>query len=206
MSKATTHYDVLQVRQDASQEVIEGAYRALSKRYHPDAQRGDEEQMKMINAAYNVLRSSETRIAYDRMLRLTLPPEAPIVRQEAPVAMHIRDTSVNQTFLEEQLRHKTSLLRQYRHTIDGLREEIDKLTQRLDKLLDQNERLQGSVKHLQDQYNSLRNKQARQTTDKQDQNELNDSIWFQLSISPRLAGVIYTLIVLGVVAAIYYAM
>ena len=192
MSKATTHYDVLQVRQDASQEVIEGAYRALSKRFHPDLQRGNEEQMKAINVAYTVLRSPEMRHAYDRMLRLTVPPEAPIVHQPAPNAESISSDFADEPLLEEQLRFAKKLLKQYRRTIDALREE--------------NQWLESCVKRFQRQNDSLVHKQKQHAAEEQTNNELNDSVWFQLSISPRLAGVIYTLIVLGVVAAMYYAM
>jgi DnaJ-domain-containing protein 1 len=48
-------FAVLGVRADAEPEAIEGAYRALAKKYHPDRSRGDpasEARMKAVTAAY----------------------------------------------------------------------------------------------------------------------------------------------------------
>lgn len=59
-----TYYDVLQVRDDASPEVIHAAYRALAKRYHPDSG-GSEYMMKMLNRAYEVLSDPVARSEYD---------------------------------------------------------------------------------------------------------------------------------------------
>lgn len=70
------HYRTLQVTRDADPEVIDRAYRALSRKYHPD--RVDASQrpqattrMQSINDAYSVLRDPAKRAAYDK----TLPPE-----------------------------------------------------------------------------------------------------------------------------------
>ena len=54
-------YEVLGVPEDASEEEIKAAYRQLAKRYHPDANPGDEEaprRMNEINTAYNLLKAS----------------------------------------------------------------------------------------------------------------------------------------------------
>ena len=65
-------YDYLQVSPQAEPEIIEAAYRRLAKKYHPDVFQGDkafaEEQMKRINAAYQVLRDPDARRAYDAWL------------------------------------------------------------------------------------------------------------------------------------------
>ena len=62
-------YDVLNVSPRAEPVVIEAAYRALMKRYHPD-QAGPGEASAAnaaeINEAYAVLRSPERRAEYDR--------------------------------------------------------------------------------------------------------------------------------------------
>ena len=53
-----THYDVLEVSENASQEVIQMAYKALVKKYHPDLNRDDkdaEENFKKLSAAYKHL-------------------------------------------------------------------------------------------------------------------------------------------------------
>jgi DnaJ-class molecular chaperone len=70
-TKHKTHYDTLGVKQDASVEEIRKAYRALAKKYHPDKTGGDqqaEEKLKVINQAYDVLKSKEKRKNYDAEL------------------------------------------------------------------------------------------------------------------------------------------
>lgn len=67
----SNHYETLNVTRDAEAIVIESAYRALMKRYHPDKTNGDPiaaERAKQINAAYSMLRDAETRARYDRSL------------------------------------------------------------------------------------------------------------------------------------------
>lgn len=65
------YYELLEVSPKASREVITSAYRALSKKYHPDKNVGDStanEMMALVNKAFEVLSNSETRDAYDREL------------------------------------------------------------------------------------------------------------------------------------------
>lgn len=61
------HYKLLQVRRDASPEVIAAAYRRLMRDAHPDTG-GDAEGAKQLNLAYEVLSNPERRAAYDRTL------------------------------------------------------------------------------------------------------------------------------------------
>lgn len=60
-------YRIMQVHHLAEPEVIEGAYKKLSKKYHPDANRdsGSEEKMKLINYAYSILSNPGRRREYD---------------------------------------------------------------------------------------------------------------------------------------------
>jgi diguanylate cyclase (GGDEF)-like protein len=60
-------YRIMQVHHLAEPEVIEGAYKRLSKKYHPDANRdaGSEEKMKQINYAYSILSDPGKRREYD---------------------------------------------------------------------------------------------------------------------------------------------
>ena len=64
-----THYDMLGVSREAEPEVIKAAYRALSKKYHPDSTALDkqkaEERMKAINIAYSILSDAQKRAEYD---------------------------------------------------------------------------------------------------------------------------------------------
>jgi molecular chaperone DnaJ len=71
------HYHTLGVTQTASVEEIKHAYRRLVKLHHPDTTQGDNEQIRRINAAYSILKYSESRQAYDRQLTstVTLPPQ-----------------------------------------------------------------------------------------------------------------------------------
>lgn len=74
------HYAVLQVDPRAESEVIEAAYRKLATKYHPDrnSAASANDRMKLINAAYEVLRDPERRMAYDRRRGLSsggwIPP------------------------------------------------------------------------------------------------------------------------------------
>lgn len=70
------HYRTLQVSRDADFEVIERAYKVLSRKYHPDMlpgseSRGATRRMQQLNEAYSVLKDPAARARYD----LTLPPE-----------------------------------------------------------------------------------------------------------------------------------
>jgi diguanylate cyclase (GGDEF)-like protein len=67
-------YRIMQVHHLAEPEVIEGAYKRLSKKYHPDTNRevGAEAKMKLINQAYGVLSDSKQREAYDQVYLLRL--------------------------------------------------------------------------------------------------------------------------------------
>lgn len=67
------YYEILEVDKNASQEVIEKAYRTLAKKYHPDLQQGQQQQeyaekMKTINEAYDVLSNSAKREQYNQKL------------------------------------------------------------------------------------------------------------------------------------------
>lgn len=56
----------MQVSEDADESVISAAYRALSKRYHPDvAKTGDAAMMSAINEAYETLSNPKLRSQYD---------------------------------------------------------------------------------------------------------------------------------------------
>ena len=67
------YYEILEVDKNASQEVIEKAYRTLAKKYHPDLQQGQlqqeyAEKMKIINQAYDVLADTNKREQYNQKL------------------------------------------------------------------------------------------------------------------------------------------
>ena len=63
-------YEILEVSEKASKEVIDKAYHVLVKKYHPDLQQAEEkknaeEKMKKINEAYEILGNEGKRKEYD---------------------------------------------------------------------------------------------------------------------------------------------
>lgn len=64
-----THYEILGVNKNATQDEIKSAYKALIKRYHPDLYQGDktfaEKKTKEINCAYDILSDPISRKEYD---------------------------------------------------------------------------------------------------------------------------------------------
>ncbi len=63
------YYEILGVPRDASPEEIKKAYYKLAHKYHPD-KGGDEEKMKEINEAFQVLSDKEKRAQYDKFGRV----------------------------------------------------------------------------------------------------------------------------------------
>ena len=59
-------YKLLQVDPQADDIVVEAAFRALARRYHPDNHAGDSQRMADINRAYDLLRTPVRRRRYDR--------------------------------------------------------------------------------------------------------------------------------------------
>lgn len=64
------YYEILEVNQKASIEIIEKAYKVLAKKYHPDLYTGEkrvyaEKKLKAINEAYHVLSDEFLREQYD---------------------------------------------------------------------------------------------------------------------------------------------
>ena len=62
-------YDILGVQKNASDDEIKKSYRKLAMKYHPDRNKDDKEserKFKEVSAAYEVLKDSEKRSAYDQ--------------------------------------------------------------------------------------------------------------------------------------------
>lgn len=70
-----TYYEILNIKQTASDKEIKNAYRSLAKKYHPDTYKGNknvaEEKMKIINEAYDVLSNKELKSKYDEQFKVT---------------------------------------------------------------------------------------------------------------------------------------
>lgn len=71
MSKIHSHYDNLKVSRMAPPEVIRAAYKALSQKYHPDKNPGDEKAariMAILNSAYSILSEPQRRKEHDEWI------------------------------------------------------------------------------------------------------------------------------------------
>jgi hypothetical protein len=71
MGKIHTHYDNLKVSRGAPQEVVRAAYKALSQKYHPDKNPGDEKAariMAIVNTAYGTLSDPVRRKEHDEWI------------------------------------------------------------------------------------------------------------------------------------------
>ncbi|GGE86055.1 J domain-containing protein [Massilia psychrophila] len=71
MAKTHTHYDNLKVARAAPPEVIRAAYKALSQKYHPDKNPGDETAariMAIVNTAYGILSEPARRKEHDEWI------------------------------------------------------------------------------------------------------------------------------------------
>jgi len=76
-------YRTLQIDPHAETFVVEAAYRALARQYHPDGEAPDEARMAAINQAYGLVRTPAARADYDSE-RLTPVGPGPAVTPPAP--------------------------------------------------------------------------------------------------------------------------
>lgn len=99
-------YEILEVSEKASKEVIDKAYHVLAKKYHPDLQQGEakqkaEEKMKQINAAYEILGNDEKRKEYDAKLEAKRLEERQISEQRKQEEIQYKQEQKQQTINEE---------------------------------------------------------------------------------------------------------
>lgn len=97
-----THYDILQIQQNASPEVIKGAYRYLARKWHPDNNPDNRERAlgiaRVIKQAYAVLSDPELRQQHDDWIaaqRAANETEAePVVAPESLLPFEISQVEV----------------------------------------------------------------------------------------------------------------
>lgn len=104
MPKVHSHYENLKVAHDASPEAIRAAYRALTRRHHPDRHPDDAEAqriMSVVNVAYAVLSDPTKRREHDRWIRQAEGPVAQPLRHKhtlhAPTAGRPRFSAADAT-------------------------------------------------------------------------------------------------------------
>lgn len=71
------YYEVLEIPRDADEDAIKKAYRRLARQYHPDHNPDAahaEEKFKEVNEAYEILKDTEKRSAYDRFGHAAVDP------------------------------------------------------------------------------------------------------------------------------------
>ena len=90
MPKVHSHYENLKVARDASADEIRAAYRALTRKHHPDRNPDNADAqrvMSVVNVAYGVLSDAARRREHDRWIAQA---EAEVVRAERPTGRPVR--------------------------------------------------------------------------------------------------------------------
>ena len=96
------YYEILEVNEKASKEVIDKAYKVLAKKYHPDLQedknkKNKKEKIKTLNEAYEVLSNPEKRKAYDeKVARMKAEEERKKIIQQQNYTNNISTVYANQ--------------------------------------------------------------------------------------------------------------
>lgn len=67
------HYKLLNVPKSASSAQIKASYKLLAKKFHPDVNGGDSQQMAKLNEAYRLLSNPHERFKYDKTLEKPKP-------------------------------------------------------------------------------------------------------------------------------------
>lgn len=78
-------YRVLQVDPSAEPIVIQAAYRALARKFHPDGDQPDASRMAELNRAYSELRDPDQRRRYDTRRALARAQPIPVASPGRPV-------------------------------------------------------------------------------------------------------------------------
>ena len=95
--KKMNYYEMLEVSQDASPEVIRAAYKAQAAKFHPDnLKAGDEDKMKEINIAFETLSDPLLRDEYDKKLKKQETENSDVKHKEKDVSSQTVDEDVHE--------------------------------------------------------------------------------------------------------------
>lgn len=103
-----THYDILGIPSNATDEQVKSAFRRLAKLYHPDKNPNGKEQFEKILIAYEVLIDSSKRRQYDLRLRGGGATTVTSKKQQAG------STQKNWNFSDEELKRRQYYQEHYR--------------------------------------------------------------------------------------------
>jgi len=82
------HYQILEVSENASLDVIHAAWKALMKKYHPEGSQPDGEKTRAVNLAHDVLEDPEQRRRYDLAVAQERAAEMRQRLDQAPFVNH----------------------------------------------------------------------------------------------------------------------
>ena len=125
------YYEILEIDKNASQDVIDKAYKVLVKKYHPDLQTTPEakakceEKIKEINEAYDTISNESLRREYDEKFKQKSQPVQPVqqtqqAQSQAQPQVHYYTQKVQQPQHSEpsQQAKQVEYERQYRDAIN----------------------------------------------------------------------------------------
>lgn len=132
-----TLYEILEVSENASPEIIEKAYKVLAKKYHPDLQdisekQKAEERMKKINEAYDILGNENTRKKYDDELKQKRQKEKINYYEEQKKYTENynsnaqNETQVNYDYEKDRLKFQEKLKREEAEQREKMQENLNK--------------------------------------------------------------------------------
>lgn len=141
-------YEILEVSEKASKEVIEKVYRVLAKKYHPDLQKDGnkenvEEKMKQINEAYEILSDDEKRKQYD--LELLEKRKEEKIRQEEKIReeIEVENSKQNESYntynvpnIEENQNNERLYQDQFENEINIKKQEYDENMRKMQNEMD----------------------------------------------------------------------
>lgn len=99
------YYKILEVSPDCSSKALEGAYRSLAKKYHPDhSATANVEKLTEVITAYKKLKNKENRLNYDSLYS----------RMTGHLFIRSSDPSEDQTAISDSEAHEKMLLLLYK--------------------------------------------------------------------------------------------